>query len=239
MRIGNLLMAAITILIAACVYGAFIGSRQATEMFSSPIFSLFWVFLAVLLVFEAFKILRSRGVMCSFIYIGIAVTLTGFILSSENAHNIAVEIFNSDKAYHGYMKIKEGESSNIIRDRQGQAIKTLPFAIKLNDFEIKYYDKDTKSADEGGAMIKEYISDITVIRQDEHALKQKIKVNKPLHFAGYHFYQHSYDTENARFTILEASSDTASPIILAGFAVVLFASFYQMWLKPLNERLGK
>ena len=102
------------------------------------------------------------------IHAGILIVLIGALISS---------IFG----FSGMMFIAEGERSNTIflEGRKHHQLYNLPFSLKCDKFVVEYYKN---------GMPKEYRSHITVIDQDKK-FKTTIKVNSPLDYKGYRFYQ--------------------------------------------------
>lgn len=85
----------------------------------------------------------------------------------------------------------------------------LPFAIKVNDFQVELNDQ---------GMVKQYRSDVTVTPKAGAAFDYRIEVNHPLRFAGYNFYQASYQPaydQVARLTVAPVDSaghDQQAPV---------------------------
>jgi len=105
------------------------------------------------------------------IHTGILIILIGGLISS---------IFG----FSGMMFIPEGEVSNTIflEGRRHHEVYNLPFSLKCEKFVIEYYDN---------GMPKEYRSHITVI-DNQQKLKTTIKVNGPLDYKGFRFYQANF-----------------------------------------------
>ena len=85
--------------------------------------------------------------------------------------------------FSGRLIIGEGGVSNQIITSKGGII-FLPFTVKLNKFEIQLYPD--------GKTPKEYISEVTIL-DNGTKLDEVIKVNHPLKYKGYTFYQASWD----------------------------------------------
>ena len=66
-------------------------------------------------------------------------------------------------------------------------------------------------------MIRDYFSDVTVIKDGKEVAGKTIEVNHPLHYGGYHFYQYSYDSEAGEYTILSVTSDSGLYIVYTGY----------------------
>ncbi len=82
---------------------------------------------------------------------------------------------------------------------------SLPFSIKLDDFELERYP--------GSNSPSSYSSDITVIDESENLeIPYKIYMNNVLNYRGYRFFQSSYDRDE-KGTILSVNHDSAGTII--------------------------
>ncbi|MHC4388686.1 MAG: cytochrome c biogenesis protein ResB [Planctomycetota bacterium] len=86
-------------------------------------------------------------------------------------------------------------------------------------------------------MISDYISDLQVVKGGEIVAEKSIEVNHPLHFAGYHFYQHKYDAQAGRYTILMVVSDTGLYLVYAGYAMLCVGVFWHFWLSSVIARI--
>ena len=94
------------------------------------------------------------------------------------------------------MVLKEGQTVNrIVSERVGrQKITTLPFSIHLEDFIKKFHP--------GTEIAKSYRSHINLINNDIER-KVIIRMNEPLRYKGYTFYQSSYkETPHGEVSIL-------------------------------------
>lgn len=80
-------------------------------------------------------------------------------------------------------------------------------------------------------IVRDYVSELAVIKDDEVALEKDIEVNHPLHFGGYHFYQHFYDTEAGQYTVLTVVSDTGLNLVYAGYLMLCVGVFWHLWLR--------
>jgi cytochrome c biogenesis protein len=95
---------------------------------------------------------------------------------------IAAGILGGLFGYSGNIGILEGDSDDSIVLKDNRTVK-LPFKIKLENFELSYYDNSTKP--------KQYTSDIVI--SDRGPEKYfKVGVNSPAIYDGWHIYQASY-----------------------------------------------
>jgi cytochrome c biogenesis protein ResB len=80
-------------------------------------------------------------------------------------------------------------------------------------------------------MVKDYFSDLVVIKDGKEVLKKTIEVNDPLYYGGYHFYQSDYDHQNGRYTVLSLTSDTGLYAVFTGFFLLCVGVIWQFWGK--------
>ncbi|MBL7153570.1 MAG: cytochrome c biogenesis protein ResB [Phycisphaerae bacterium] len=80
-------------------------------------------------------------------------------------------------------------------------------------------------------VISDYISELQVVRNGEVVAEKDIEVNHPLHFGGYHFYQHSYDAQAAQYTVLMVAADTGLASVYTGFLMLCVGVFQHFWLR--------
>jgi len=89
-------------------------------------------------------------------------------------------------------------------------------------------------------IISDYVSQLQILRNNEVVAEKDIEVNHPLHFGGYHFYQHSYDADAGEYTILMVVSDTGLNLVYAGYLMLCIGALWHFWLKrrPPNKLRG-
>lgn len=216
-------LALVVLLIFLSVYGAFIGSYQAKSFFNSPALSAYWLALMALLT-AAFVIFRRLICLPGplLIHAGCIFILAGALRGSVTGLKIQNRFFGTDKIQTGQMTILEGDAENRIRLEDSDQTKELPFHIKLKDFRIEYYKPES---------VRDYISDIQVIKDGNVVAEKTIEVNHPLHFGGYHFYQSSYDTQRHGYTVLTVVSDTGLDFVYAGYLALGVGVFWHFWLR--------
>ncbi len=82
-------------------------------------------------------------------------------------------------------------------------------------------------------VVREYISELQITRDNEVVAEKDVQVNDPLHFGGYHFYQNSYDAESGRYTILMVVSDTGLNLVYGGYLMLCVGVFWHFWIRHL------
>jgi cytochrome c biogenesis protein ResB len=81
------------------------------------------------------------------------------------------------------------------------------------------------------APVKDYFSDLILLEGEKQITKKTIEVNHPLHYGGYHFYQHSYDPEKGLYTILTVYSDSGLNLVYAGYLMLCSGILWHFWFK--------
>jgi hypothetical protein len=82
-------------------------------------------------------------------------------------------------------------------------------------------------------IISDYVSELQILRNNEVVAEKDIEVNRPLYFGGYHFYQHSYDADAGKYTVLMVVSDTGLNLVYAGYLMLCIGALWHFWLKHL------
>ncbi len=86
-------------------------------------------------------------------------------------------------------------------------------------------------------VIRDFLSEVAVIKNDKEVINKVIEVNHPLHYGGYHFYQHSYDSEEGKYTILSVTSDSGLYCVYAGYWMLCLGVIWHFWLRHVVNRL--
>lgn len=93
-----------------------------------------------------------------------------------------------------------------------------------NELQLSYISREPQ-------MIRDYFSDVVVIENEKEVVSKTIEVNHPLHYGGYHFYQHSYDSQTHKYTILSVNSDSGLYVVYGGYWLLGFGVLWQFWLR--------
>jgi hypothetical protein len=86
-------------------------------------------------------------------------------------------------------------------------------------------------------VISDYISRLRIIEDNKVAAEKDIEVNHPLHFGGYHFYQHFYDTEAGQYTVLMVVSDTGLAVVYGGYWMLCIGVIWHLWLRHIVSKI--
>jgi len=82
---------------------------------------------------------------------------------------------------------------------------------------------------------KDFISKVTILKDGKEILSRDIQVNEPLNFAGYNFFQSSYDTQDLSWSGLQIVKDPGVPLIYAGFILLIVGLVMIFYVGPLME----
>ena len=311
----------ILLLISLLIYGAFIGAESAKGFFNSIPLSVYWFVFAILLI-SAISIFRRllcfRGLFL--IHLGCIIILAGGIIGSQAGFKVQDKLSSTDTIRTGQMIINNGTTERAVELDDG-VIKMLPFAIKLVDFKIEYYQpgqliistlngegfkipaqegqkyvlgddlgsveivrrfeyfKLTREGDKriaiedvnGGPnpalelllknsdgsektryvferfpghsmpddnlqfsyhrLVKDFLSDVEVVKDNKVVASKSIEVNKPLHYGRYLFYQQGYDRDAGRYTVLGVTNDKGLGVVFLGYILLCIGVFWHFWLR--------
>jgi hypothetical protein len=313
----------ILLLTGLSIYGAFIGADNAQALFNSIPLSVYWVVFTLLLLTAIAlfrRLVHLRGLLM--MHIGGVLILIGALWGSQAGFKIQDAAMNTDTIRTGQMVLYEGMSGDAVDTEHGE-IKTLPFAVRLVDFRMEYYQpglliiqtspnstaivpaetglKYMLGDDSGSVeiirrfehfkiilqddkriaiddpcndpnpalelrlttpdgseatryaferfpghtrpgdtfqfryhrMVRDFISDLEIVKDTAVLVRKSIEVNKPLHFGGYMFYQQSYDDEAGRFSVLKVTNDRGLWIVFMGYGVLCGGAFWHLWFRHL------
>ena len=130
------------------------------------------------------------------------------------------------------LKLDEGQAADhLIAKRPAGELINLPFAVRLDKFEVKFYDSGAPSV---------YRSDVTVLENGQPVKKASILVNHPLNYRGVTFYQSFYGStpEAVVVNLKTPKSESAQEVVVpAGRPVDLPDGLGQAALVELAENL--
>jgi hypothetical protein len=83
-----------------------------------------------------------------------------------------------------------------------------------------------------GAHISDFRSGISIIENGKVILAKTIRVNDPLRYGGYSFYQAQYHPEDLNWTGLSVVKDPGIPVVYLGFCVIIVGLILAFYIKP-------
>jgi hypothetical protein len=88
-----------------------------------------------------------------------------------------------------------------------------------------------------GLVVKDYVSDLIIIKDGQPVARKKIEVNSPLYFGGYGLYQSSYgQDEFGTYSILQIVSHRGVQTVFAGYTLLTIGLFVHFGLKIIRQR---
>jgi hypothetical protein len=79
-------------------------------------------------------------------------------------------------------------------------------------------------------MVSDYISELEVIEDGQVVAQKDIEVNHPLHYGGYHFYQHQWGrNEFGEYTVLMVVADSGLWVVYIGYAMLIAGICWHFW----------
>ncbi len=79
-------------------------------------------------------------------------------------------------------------------------------------------------------MVRDYISELEIVKDGQVAAAKNIEVNHPLHYGGYHLYQHSYGEDKlGDYTVLMVVSDSGLNLVYGGYVMLVAGVFRHFW----------
>ncbi|MBN1362415.1 MAG: cytochrome c biogenesis protein ResB [Sedimentisphaerales bacterium] len=81
-----------------------------------------------------------------------------------------------------------------------------------------------------GRAIRDYVSDLRIVKDGAVVAAKEIEVNRPLHYGGYHFYQHEYrENQMGEYVVLRVVSDSGLNAVFAGYVILVAAVCWHFW----------
>ena len=99
-------------------------------------------------------------------------------------------------------------------------------------------DKNIKFAYDFREMIKDFQSHVKIIEQGRVVLRQVIRVNHPLKYKGYTFYQSSYNPEELHWTGLQVVKDAGVSWVFTGFIFLNIGLAITYYTKLKSKKKG-
>jgi hypothetical protein len=87
--------------------------------------------------------------------------------------------------------------------------------------------------------VKDYISDVEIVKDDQVVAEKSIEVNHPLHYGGYHIYQHEPGDadELGVYTGLLVVSDSGLNLVYCGYVMLIVGVFWHFWGRRIVEAI--
>jgi hypothetical protein len=83
---------------------------------------------------------------------------------------------------------------------------------------------------------KQYTSKVTFLEDGLEMKRGEVRVNAPLKYGGFAFYQSSYGKDVAEFTVLQVKRDPGVPVVYLGFLLLCSGLLYRLYARPRRPR---
>ena len=224
--------ASLLALAGLCVVGAFLGVERSPGLFTSLPMAAFWVWLLALLLLRLWRV-KSLRLDVFAAHVGCVFIIVGAMWGSEAGHRLQERLFGVRKIPHGFMAIGQGVSEDRVADQSLSCdLGRLPFQVKLERFRIQHY-----AGSDGPLMARAYQSRVVIVENGQERCRGVIEVNRPLHYGGYHLYQHAYDVAALQYTILGVVSDSGLATVYVGFGLLFGGVLWGFWVRPVCARV--
>jgi hypothetical protein len=82
-----------------------------------------------------------------------------------------------------------------------------------------------------GRVVKDYISELEIVRNGNVVAAKNVEVNHPLHYGDYHFFQQSCGEDDplGEYTVLMVVSDSGLYLVYSGYALLVAGVFWHFW----------
>lgn len=195
--------------VATLVEQALGTSFVVEHIYHSPVFILLWVSLAVLSMFSLYLLQMWKRVFVWMLHLSFIVILIG----------AGTSFLTSRK---GQLHLRIGTSTFRYMEQETHLMKDLPFAMKLDTFQIEYYPETDLPAD--------YVSWVTCLSiKEKKVFSDRISMNRILKFQGYRFYLSSYDDDRRGSLFIVNYDPWGTPITYLGYFLFSISMLGVLW----------
>lgn len=190
---------------------------HGTTFVSTKIYSTWW--------FSAIWGILAIASIARIITSGMQKTLTVLMLHISFALILAGALTTHLTSKKGYLHLRCGETARLYTEQSSNGdmqTATLPFSVKLNDFNIKNYEGTTTHSD--------YASHLT-FSTDEGSTNETVSMNNIAVVEGYRFYQTSFDRD-MKGSILTVTYDPyGTGITYIGYGLLIVSAILLLVLR--------
>lgn len=209
-----MIVAAVVIVMAIATI---VEKTHGTTFVSTKIYSTWW--------FSAIWGILAIASIARIITSGMQKTLTVLMLHISFAVILAGALTTHLTSKKGYLHLRCGETARLYTEQSSNGdmqTATLPFSVKLNDFNIKNYEGTTTHSD--------YASHLT-FSTDEGSTNETVSMNNIAVVEGYRFYQTSFDRD-MKGSILTVTYDPyGTGITYIGYGLLIVSAILLLVLR--------
>lgn len=125
-----------------------------------------------------------------------------YVVHSSVLMLLAGALIGSAFGFKANLRLDEGQTADTVFDTHTRLPIKLPFTVRCNSFQVKFYD--TGAPDE-------FKSSLTILENNQESFTEDILVNHPLRYKGINIFQASYGVttpDEARFEITDSETGT-------------------------------
>ncbi len=125
-----------------------------------------------------------------------------YVVHSSVLMLLAGALIGSALGFKANLRLDEGQTADTVFDTHTRLPIKLPFTVRCNSFQVKFYD--TGAPDE-------FKSSLTILENNQESFTEDILVNHPLRYKGINIFQASYGAttpDEARFEITDSETGT-------------------------------
>jgi len=125
-----------------------------------------------------------------------------YVVHSSVLMLLAGALIGSALGFKANLRLDEGQTADTVFDTHTRLPIKLPFTVRCNDFQVKFYD--TGAPDE-------FKSSLTILENKQESFTEDILVNHPLRYKGINIFQAYYGAttpDEARFEITDSETGT-------------------------------
>lgn len=123
-----------------------------------------------------------------------------------------------------------------LKDKDGKVLKTFWVFARFPEMH-QQTDEDLKFVyDWVGRRPKDFVSKVAILKEGKEVMTKDIRVNEPLRFGGYAFFQYTYDQEGLAWTGLQVVKDPGVPVVYGGFILLILGLMMIFYVNPLIQR---
>ena len=169
---------------------------------------------------EAMSIFNKKTAIIP-LFFAIFLILAGGICTWFTARSVHVHLregetntANNTSVYEDFRDTVANYTSQHTNDTESSASTELPFKIRLDEFDVDYY--------EGTHTIKDYISFVTVTDGGQET-KARISMNKIMKYRHYRIFQEDYDQDLNGSVLLVRYDPWGTALVYIGFTLLLLS----------------
>ena len=209
----SLLIVVVAVLATATIVERLMGSSvAATAIYGAWWFVALWAALACTAIAYIVKTRLYRRLFTLMLHLALVLILVGALITRLTARR-------------GNITLTQSTTPTTQVDADGGNDFALPFAMKLNSFNIVNYD--------GTPTPMDFVSDLTIIDGAKHT-QGSVSMNNVLSYHGYRFFQSGFDPEKHSVTLKVQHDPTGITVTYAGY-LALFISFILFFFDRSSE----